>query len=264
MPNKQRSFSLGVGPHSPLDCLLFFTKNMIQRLAYFVLCLAFSSATLAQTPASTPTPAEPEHAESPAPAEQPKPATVRVNLQTSAGTIVLELEKERAPVTTANFLRYVDKKRFDGASFYRAARSPNASQIALIQGGVSNEPKLLFPPIIHEPTTLTGLSHTDGTISMARAAPGSAAGDFFIIIGGMTGLDANPAEPGDNLGFAAFGHVVEGMDVVHRILDAPISQTAGEGIMRGQMLAAPIRIISARRAPGETAASATPSASLAK
>lgn len=225
---------------------------MIRKLAYFLLCLSFAPV-LAQTPAepaaapvSTPE-AVPDGALLSTPPEPPKPATVRVILKTSEGTIILELEKERAPITTANFLRYVDKKHFDGVTFYRAARSPNAPNIALIQGGVGNDPKRLFPPIKHEPTTQTGLSHVDGAISMARGEPGSAAGDFFIIIGGMTGLDANPKESGDNLGFAAFGHVVEGMDAVHRIMEAPASPTLGEGVMRGQMLAAPIRIISVRR-----------------
>ena len=82
---------------------------------------------------------------------------------------------------------------------------------------------------------------------MARAAPGTAGGDFFIAVGAMPSMDADPTQPGDNAGFAVFGRVVEGMDVVHRILDAPTSPTAGEGAMKGQMLAAPVRIVSARR-----------------
>jgi len=178
-------------------------------------------------------------------APAPRPATVRVGLQTSEGPIVLELEKERAPVTTANFLRYVDQKRLDGASFYRAAKV--APGFGLIQGGVRGDPRRVLPPIAHEPTTRTGLSHGDGTISMARNAPGSATGDFFITIGDMPSMNADPSQPGDNLGFAAFGHVVEGMDVVHRILDAPTSPAEGDGAMKGQMLAAPVRIITARR-----------------
>ncbi len=234
---------------------------MIQRLATFIFWLMLVPAltpALAQTtdsnqaePAATPETATPVE-----PVEPPKPATVRVSLKTSEGTIVLELEKERAPITTANFLRYVDKKLYEGATFYRASKSPFTSEIGLIQGGVGNDPKRLLPPIKHEPTTRTGLSHTDGVISMARAAPGTAAGDFFIIIGEMTGLDANPKEAGDNLGFSAFGHVVEGMDVVHKILLAPISFTKGEGVMRGEMIASPIRIISVRRVPSGTAAPA--------
>ena len=178
------------------------------------------------------------------PVETPNPASVRVLLETGEGTITLELEKTRAPVTTANFLRYVDGKRFDGISFYRAMKA--APGHGLIQGGV-RDPKRRFSPIVHEPTTQTGLSHVDGAISMARHAPGSAAADFFIIVGAMTALDAKPSQAGDNLGFAVFGRVVEGMDVVRRILDAPTSPTEGEGVMRGQMLSPRIRIIAARR-----------------
>jgi peptidyl-prolyl cis-trans isomerase A (cyclophilin A) len=176
----------------------------------------------------------------------PKPATVRVSLQTSEGPIMLELEKERAPTTTANFLRYIDQKRLDGTSFYRASKV--AEGYGLVQGGVRNDPKRVLPPIAHEPTSKTGLSHGDGTISMARNAPGSTTADFFITLGAIPSMDADPAQPGDNLGFAAFGHVVEGMDVVRRILDAPTSPTEGEGVMKGQMLAPPVRIIAARRA----------------
>ncbi|WP_406694237.1 peptidylprolyl isomerase [Sphingomonas cannabina] len=175
----------------------------------------------------------------------PKPATVKVTLATTEGPIVLELEKERAPVTTANFLRYVDARRFDGIAFYRAMK---LSWGGLIQAG-QRDPRKLFPPIAHEPTTQTGLSHTDGTISMARFAPGTATADFSIMIGDMTGLDANPKATGDNTGFAAFGHVVEGMDVVRKIQAAPVSPTEGEGAMKGQMLAAPVKILTARRTP---------------
>ncbi|WP_380871433.1 peptidyl-prolyl cis-trans isomerase [Sphingomonas sp. DBB INV C78] len=184
----------------------------------------------------------------PAPASEapaPKPATVKVSLQTSEGLIILELEKERAPITTANFLRYVDQKRWDGANFYRSAKV--APGFGLIQGGVRNNPSKVLPPIAHEPTTQTHLTHDEGAISMARAAPGSAAGDFFITIGSIPSMDATPDQPGDNLGFAVFGHVVQGMDLVHRILDAPTSPTEGEGAMKGQILLVPVRIITARR-----------------
>lgn len=181
----------------------------------------------------------------PTPADAPKPATVRVTLTTGEGPIVLELEKDRAPVTTANFLRYVNEKRFDGATFYRAMKLGEG--YGLIQGGVRGDPKRVLPKIKHEPTTQTGLSHVDGVISMARGAPGSADGDFFITIGPLTSLDADPTKPGDNLGFAAFGRVVEGMDVVKRIVEAPTSPTEGVGVMKGQMIAAPVRIVSARR-----------------
>jgi len=198
--------------------------------------------------AQTAPPAIPPATPAPVEVAAPKPATVRVALQTSEGPIVLELEKERAPVTTANFLRYIDQKRLDGTVFYRAMKLTPAGDYGLIQGGTQGNPKRALPGIVHEPTTKTGLGHVDGTISMARGAPGSATGDFFITVGALTSLDANPAQPGDNLGFAAFGHVVEGMDVVRRIMSAPTSPTAGEGAMKGQMLAAPVRILTARRA----------------
>lgn len=177
-------------------------------------------------------------------ATAPDPAaSVRVVLTTSEGPITLELDR-RAPVTTANFLRYLDAKRLDGITFYRAMNlGPDSG---LIQGGVRDAARL-YPPIAHEPTSTTGIKHLDGTISLARAAPGSARADFFITVGAMPSLDADPAQPGDNLGFAAFGRVVEGMDVVRRILAAPTSPTKGEGVMRGQMLAAPVRIVSARK-----------------
>ena len=200
--------------------------------------LALLALAAAPLPAQTPPPAPV--------AATPSPATVRVTLQTSEGPILIELEKERAPVTTANFLRYVDQKRLDGTTIYRATKVEPG--FGLIQGGVRNDPKRVLKPIAHEPTSATGLSHTDGTISMARAAPGSATMDFFITVGALTSMDADPKQPGDNLGFAAFGHVVGGMDVVRRILDAPTSPTAGEGVMKGQMLAVPVRIVAARRA----------------
>jgi len=214
---------------------------MLLRFAAALLWFSITPA-LAQTSSASP----PEQTQSHAPQPISRQATIRVVLQTSEGPIVLELEKERAPVTTANFLRYVDQKRLDGTNFYRATKV--AEGYGLIQGGVRNDPKRVLPPIAHEPTTQTGLSHVDGTISMARAAPGSATADFFITVGAMPSMDADPAQPGDNLGFAAFGRVVEGMDVVRHILDAPTSPTEGEGAMKGQMIAAPIHIIAARRA----------------
>jgi peptidyl-prolyl cis-trans isomerase A (cyclophilin A) len=186
----------------------------------------------------------------PTPAQTAEPAstaaeTVRVALNSSEGAIVIELGAKRAPITTANFLRYVDQKRFDGMSIYRATRV--APGFGLIQGGVRNDPKRALPPIAHEPTSQTGLSHKDGTISMARNAPGTASGDFFITIGDIPSMDADPSQPGGNLGFAAFGHVVEGMEIVRRILEAPTSPTEGEGAMKGQIHAPPVRILTARR-----------------
>lgn len=176
-------------------------------------------------------------------------ALPRVALETPAGVIVIELETVKAPITAANFLRYVDQKRFDGGVFYRASKNPGAAEFGMIQGGVNNDPARQLKPIRHEPTTLTGLTHTDGVISMGRFAPGTAQSEFFICVGDQTFLDADPAAKGDNLGFAAFGRVVEGMDVVKTILAAPVSPTAGTGAMKGEMLAPKIRILTARRVP---------------
>lgn len=227
--------------------------NLLTRLCAIALAatisLSGSSPSCAQqqdkaasVAATTAAPTETEEA------QEPRPATVRVALQTSDGPIILELEKDRAPVTTANFLRYVDQKRFDGAAFYRAISM--ADDFGLIQAGVTEiKPgQKLLPPIAHEPTTQTGLSHQTGTVSMARREQGTARSDFFITVGDMSSLDAHPDQPGDNAGFAAFGHVVEGMDVVLKIMRSPISPTLGEKEgMKGQMLENPVRILSARR-----------------
>ena len=179
----------------------------------------------------------------PATAQEAAPAPVRVALDTSAGTIVIELDP-RAPITVANFLRYVDEDRLDGTSFYRAM---NLGAVGgLIQGGPSGASDRVLPGIPHEPTSQTGLRHGDGVISMARFAPGTATGDFFIIVGDNLGsLDASATDPG----FAAFGRVVQGMEVVRAILVSPRSPTAGEGVMVGQMLEPKIEIRDARRLP---------------
>jgi peptidyl-prolyl cis-trans isomerase A (cyclophilin A) len=179
-------------------------------------------------------------------AQAPPPATVRVLLHTGEGDIVVAVETGRAPVTAANFLRYVDARRFDGIDFYRAM--PGGEGKGLIQAGV-RDPRRMFPPIAHEPTSLTGLSHVEGALSAPRLAVGTAQGDFTIMVGDMRYLDAGPGSAGDGLGYAVFGHVVEGMDVVRHILAAPTSPTEGEGMMRGQMLSPRIRILTARRVP---------------
>jgi len=184
-----------------------------------------------------------------APAADTAAGVVKVKLATGLGAIVLELRGDRAPITTANFLRYVDQHLLDGAAFYRAAHYEGRPGDGLIQGGLSGgHPERALPPVAHESTTQTGLRHIDGVISMARYAPGSATAEFFICIGANAQLDANPAAAGDNLGFAAFGRVVQGMDVVGRIWTSPTSPTKGEGVFRGQMLEPPIPIVRASRA----------------
>ncbi len=180
-------------------------------------------------------------------AAQPIAPVARVALTTGAGVIVLDLAAAQAPLTVANFLRYVDDKRLDGATFYRAMKLAADPPNGLVQGGLRNDPARVLPPIAHESTSQTGLRHRDGTISMARYAPGTAASEFFICVGEQPSLDADPSQSGDNAGFAAFGQVSGGMDVVRKILASPTSATAGEGDMKGQMLDPTIPITTARR-----------------
>ena len=175
--------------------------------------------------------------------------TTDVVLETALGEITIRLETERAPITAANFLRYVKEDRFDGTVFYRAMkldREPKPN--GLIQGGTQFDPKRILPPIAHEPTTQTGLSHTNGALSMAMLEPGSATGDFSIMLQDQTGLDARPdaAEPVWQNGYAVFGYVIDGMDVVSAIHAMPADPNKGEGMMRGQILADPVEIIDAR------------------
>jgi len=174
---------------------------------------------------------------------EPLPEVVRVRLETGAGPILLALDAERAPVTAANFVRYVEEGRFDGTSFYRAVPSKGAAPgRGFIQGGIRRNYKRMLPPIAHEPTTKTGLRHEAGTISMARTEAG-AMGEFFITTEAMPAMDAKGAKEG----YAAFGKVVEGMDTVRRILAAPTVPGAGRGAMKGQMIAEPVPIVSAKR-----------------
>ena len=175
-----------------------------------------------------------------------QPARTRVRLETDKGAIVLELAADKAPVTVANYLRYVDARRFDGAVFFRASNAPGVPTLGFIQAGIKNAAKL-FPPIAHESTLQTGLKHVDGAISMARLEPGTARADFTILCGDAPHMDANPQAPGDNGGYAVFGQVVEGMDVARSILVAPRNGPAPTPVMEGQMLDPPVRIITARR-----------------
>jgi peptidyl-prolyl cis-trans isomerase A (cyclophilin A) len=196
---------------------------MLIRFALIVSAFASASA-FAQTgsPAAPPVPNE---------------DLVKVALDTSAGRIVLALDKGRAPVTTANFLAYVDSGKFDGEGFYRAMPLTNGG---LIQAGITSDGRKLRQPIAHEPPSRTGIGHTAGTVSMASAAPGQARSDFFILTSDVPSFDAS---------FAPFGKVVEGMDVVKAILAAPVSLTKGQGAMKGQMLDPVIKIRKARRVP---------------
>jgi peptidyl-prolyl cis-trans isomerase A (cyclophilin A) len=172
-------------------------------------------------------------------APAPKDDLVRVALDTSAGRIVLALDRGRAPISTANFLAYVDKKLFAGESFYRAFKYGDGG---VIQGGARSAGKQL-PTIAHEPTSQTGLSNKAWTIAMANGGAGTAGSDFFIMTTDIPAFDAK----GSDIGFAAFGRVVEGQDVVKAILAGPVSPTKGEGSMKGQMLDPAVKIVKAER-----------------
>jgi peptidyl-prolyl cis-trans isomerase A (cyclophilin A) len=175
------------------------------------------------------------------------PAGVRVLLRTDRGSIELFVDTARAPRTAANFLRYVEAGRYDGGAFHRTVRPDNqpgqAVKIEVVQAGpAAGRPD--FEPIALERTSVTGLRHLDGTLSMARDGPDTATSDFFICIGDQPALDFGGRRNPDGQGFAAFGRVVRGMDVVRAIQAAPAD---------GQHLAPPVRIQSAEVRPPEAA-----------
>jgi peptidyl-prolyl cis-trans isomerase A (cyclophilin A) len=166
-----------------------------------------------------------------------------VLLETELGDIVLVIDVVSAPITARNFLRYVDENRFQEAFFYRVVRLDNQPQsdvkIEVVQGGIGFvESDLRLPPIVHESTEKTGFLHTDGVISMARSEPGTASSEFFICVGDQPELDFEGKRNPDGQGFAAFGRVMQGMDVVRVIHE----QSADE-----QMLVSPVRVISVKR-----------------
>ena len=194
------------------------TKRII--LAALVACLVPAPA-LAQAPSPAPVAA--------------KDDLVRVRIETTAGPIVVALDRGRAPLTVANFLAYVEGRKYDGETFYRAMPYGDGG---LIQGGIRSDGRKLRKPVAHEPVAKTGLKHVAGALSMANAGPGTAQSDFFVLTTDIPALDAD---------FAAFGRVVEGMDVVKKILAAPVSPTKGEGNMKGQMLEPGVKIVKATR-----------------
>ncbi len=173
----------------------------------------------------------------------------RVLMTTSLGEIEIEVYPDRAPITAGNFLAHVDKGLWQGASFYRVVRPDNdrTPAITVIQGGLAKDDSPL-PAIAHETTATTGLRHTNGVLSMARGAPGSAASEFFISVGDNPSLDFGGARNPDGQGFATFGKVVRGMDVVRRI-DALRDPVAKTEFMPGQELAHPVAITAVRRLP---------------
>jgi len=175
----------------------------------------------------------------------------RVLIRTELGDILLEVYPGKAPITAANFLRYVDAGRYDGALFHRTvtlANQPNDRvRIEVIQGGLLPAEES-FPAIAHETTETTGLRHRDGTVSMARSSPGSATSSFFICIHDQPELDFGGKRNPDGQGFAAFGQVVSGMEVVRLIHERPAE---------GQVLRPPVKIISVARIGAARSAAAT-------
>jgi peptidyl-prolyl cis-trans isomerase A (cyclophilin A) len=176
---------------------------------------------------------------------QEKTKAARVLIQTDKGEIEVELDSAKAPATVANFLRYVDAKFYDGGQFHRIVKPDNQPdnkvKIEVIQAGVRPEKaKDQFAPIKLERTRDTKLSHKDGTISMARDGPDTATGDFFICIGPQPELDFGGKRNPDGQGFAAFGRVIKGMDVVKKIQEAPAD---------GQTLTPAVKILKVTRQP---------------
>jgi peptidyl-prolyl cis-trans isomerase A (cyclophilin A) len=182
--------------------------------------------------------------------------TINLLMKTSAGDITLELYPEAAPITVANFLRYVDGGYYDSGSFYRVVRLDNQAQnnikIEVVQGGLMpDENGGPFPSIIHETTEDTGILHTDGVISMARSEPGSATSEFFICINDQPELDFGGMRNPDGQGFATFGKVTSGMDVVRQIQAMPTDTP--EAVLEytsGQILLQPVSIESIVRMDG--------------
>ena len=176
--------------------------------------------------------------------------TVRVLMSTSQGEISIDLYLDKAPVTAANFLQLVENGDMDGGSFYRVVTYENdrgSPKIEVIQGGLGDASEG-FETIDHETTEQTGILHTDGVISMARGAVGTASTEFFICIGDQPGLDFGKPRNADEQGFAAFGKVVSGMDIVRKIQGLPADGPTESDYTKGQILTQPVSIRRVRRA----------------
>jgi peptidyl-prolyl cis-trans isomerase A (cyclophilin A) len=177
-------------------------------------------------------------------------AVVNVIMETGMGTIEIELYADKAPQTVANFLRHVDGRHLDGGSFYRTVTFDNDNgkpKIEVIQGGLGDGANP-FPPIAHETTEQTGILHRDGVISMSRDEVGTASSEFFICLGDHPALDFGAERYPDRQGFAAFGRVTSGMDVVRAINLAAAEAPSDSAYTKGQILTEPVAIRSVRRA----------------
>lgn len=183
-----------------------------------------------------------------------KAAPIEALLKTSVGEIRFELYPEKAPKTVANFLKYVDGGHFEGGSFYRVVRIDNQERntvkIEVIQGGLlESETSIKYDPIALERTNVTGLRHRDGTLSMARSDPDSATSEFFICINDQPSLDFGGKRNPDGQGFAAFGRVIEGMDIVRKIQRTKTIPPDPDKLeyTSGQYLEKSVRFLSFRR-----------------
>ena len=174
---------------------------------------------------------------------------VNVLMTTSLGEIEIELYLDRAPITAGNFLRLVEGGHLDNGEFCRTVTFANdngSPKIEVIQGGRNQNPSP-FPAIAHESTAKTGLLHEDGVVSMARGGVGTASSEFFICLGDQPGLDHGQPRNADGQGFAAFGKVVRGMDVVRAINQAPTASAADSEYTSGQIIEQPVVIESVVR-----------------
>lgn len=183
---------------------------------------------------------------------------VRLIMKTEVGDVTFEVYPTQAPETVANFLRHVDNGYYQASTFYRTVRMNNQAQnevkIEVLQGGIgvleakgaAKKPSP-FPPVYHEDTDMTGLLHKDGTISMARDAPGTATSEFFICINDQPSLDFGGRRNTDGKGFAAFGKVVDGMDIIRHIQAMRTEPPTSTQYTSGQILVQPVRILSVER-----------------
>jgi peptidyl-prolyl cis-trans isomerase A (cyclophilin A) len=177
-------------------------------------------------------------------------AGVRATLETPLGAIEVEVFPHVAPLSACDFLYYVDAGLYESAAFYRVVRKDNdrgTPNIEVIQGGLQDEAEERAP-IAHESTKQTGLQHVDGTLSLARGAVGTgSATAFFIVIGDQPALNYGGARNEDRQGFAAFGRVVRGMDIVKRIHRSSATALTDEPYLKGQLLSEPVPILKATR-----------------
>jgi peptidyl-prolyl cis-trans isomerase A (cyclophilin A) len=171
-----------------------------------------------------------------------------VAIDTALGPIEVLLEIGRAPISAGDFLKYVDRGLYTGATFYRTVRpddDPNPIKIQVVQGGLTEESKFLAP-IAHEPTNLTGLRHRNGSISIARNGVGTGtAGAFFICIGDQPELDFGGKRNPDGQGFAAFGQVTNGMKIIREM--GALKTQGPRGSSEGELIASPVQVLGARR-----------------